>query len=58
MPRSIDYIEMDLRNKTTSEFRTVFDSPFGASNSPVPVYMHRDALDLVEIDIPCSYACK
>ncbi len=29
VPRSIQYIEMDLRNKTTSEFGTVFHSPFG-----------------------------
>ncbi len=27
------YIEMDLRNKTTSEFRTGFDSPLGVPNS-------------------------
>ncbi len=33
--RSIHYIEMDLRNKTTSEFRTVFDSPLGVPNSQV-----------------------
>ncbi len=26
VPRSIHYIEIDLRNKTISEFRTVFDS--------------------------------
>ena len=33
------YIEMDLRNKTTSEFRTVFDSPLGVPNSQVPLYI-------------------
>ncbi len=30
VPRFIHYVEMDLRNKATSEFRTVFDSPLGA----------------------------
>ncbi len=30
----IQYIEMDLRNKTTSEVRTVFHSPLGVPNSP------------------------
>ncbi len=30
---------MDLRNKTTSEFRTVFHSPFGVPNSEVPLYI-------------------
>ncbi len=39
VPRPIHYIEMDLRNKTTSEFRTVFDSPLGVPNSQVPLYM-------------------
>ncbi len=29
---------MDLRNKTTSEFRTVFHSPLGVPNSQVPPY--------------------
>ncbi len=33
VPRYIHYIEIDLRNKTTSEFRTVFDSPLGVPNS-------------------------
>ncbi len=28
---------MGLRNRTTSEFRTVFDSPLGVSNSQVPL---------------------
>ncbi len=31
---------MDLRNKTTSEFRTVFDSPVGVPNSRVPLYIY------------------
>ncbi len=39
VPRSIQYIEMDLRNKTTSEFRAVFDSPLGVPNSQVPLYI-------------------
>ncbi len=30
---------MDLRNKTTSEFRTVFHSPLDVPNSQVPLYM-------------------
>ncbi len=34
-PLPIQYIEMDLRNKTTSEFRTVFHSPLGVPNSQV-----------------------
>ncbi len=29
---------MDLKNKTTSEFRTVLDSPLSVSNSQVPLY--------------------
>ena len=35
VPRSMHQIEMDLRNKTTSEFRTGFDrlSPSGVPNS-------------------------
>ncbi len=35
--KPIQYIEMDLRNKTTSEFRTVFHSPLGVPNSQVPL---------------------
>ncbi len=31
---------MDLGNKTTSEFRTVFDSPLGVPNSQVSLYYH------------------
>ncbi len=38
VPGSIHYIKMDLRNKTTSEVRTVFDSPLGVPNSQVPLY--------------------
>ena len=37
--RPIQYIEIDLTNKTTSEFRTVFHSPLGVSNSQVSLYM-------------------
>ncbi len=40
--KSIHYIEMALRNKTTSEFRTVFDSPLGVPNSKVPLYIQRE----------------
>ncbi len=41
VPRStcIQYLETDLRNKTTSEFRTVFHSPLGVPNSQVPLYL-------------------
>ncbi len=39
VPRPIQYIEIDLRNKTTSEFRTVFHSPLGVPNSQVPLYV-------------------
>ena len=35
VPRYIHYIEIDLRNKTTSEFRTVFDTPLGVPNYQV-----------------------
>ncbi len=33
--RPIQYTEMDLRNKTTSELRTFFHSPLGVPNSQV-----------------------
>ena len=36
--RPIQCIEMDLRNKTTSEFGTVFDSPLGVPNLQVQLY--------------------
>ena len=32
VPRPIQYTEMDLENKNTSEFRTVFHSPLGVPN--------------------------
>ncbi len=35
VPRPIHHIDMDLRNKTTSEFRTVLDSPLRVPNSQV-----------------------
>ncbi len=41
VPRSIHYIEMDLRNKTTLEFRTGFDSPLDVPNSQVPLYIDK-----------------
>ncbi len=39
VPRPIQDIETDLRNKTTSAFRTVFHSPLGVPDSQVPLYM-------------------
>ena len=39
-PRFIHYVAMDMRNKTTSEFRTSFDSPLGVPNSQVPLYFY------------------
>ncbi len=39
-PSPIQYMEMDLRNKTTSEFRNVFHSPLGVPNSQVSLYIH------------------
>ncbi len=35
----IQYTEMDLRNKTTSEFRTVIHIPVGVPNSQVSLYL-------------------
>ncbi len=35
----IQYTENNLRNKTTSEFRTVFHSPVGVPNSQVSLYL-------------------
>ena len=41
VPRPIQYIEMDLRNKTTSKFRRViFHSLLGVPNSQVCLYMY------------------
>ncbi len=41
VPRPIqDIEEIDLRNKTTSESRTVFHSTLGVPNSKVPLYIH------------------
>ena len=39
VPRPIQDIEIDLKNKTTStDFRTVFHSPLDVPNSQVPLY--------------------
>ncbi len=38
---SIHYMEMDLRNKTTSEIRTLFDSPLSVPNSEIARYMYQ-----------------
>ncbi len=35
----IQHVEMDLRNKTISEYRTLFLSPLGVPNSQVPLYV-------------------
>ncbi len=40
VPGFIHYVEMDLRNKTILEFRTVSDSPLGVPNSQVPLYKY------------------
>ncbi len=40
VPMPIQYIEMDLRNETTSDFRTVFHSPLGVPNSHVSLYSY------------------
>ncbi len=37
VPKPIQYIEIDLRNETTSEIRTVLHSPLGVPNSQVPL---------------------
>ncbi len=39
VPSRMQCVQMDLRNKTTSEFRTVSLSPFGVPNSQVPLYV-------------------
>ncbi len=39
VPMPIQYIEMDLRNKTTSEFRTGFHSALGVPISQVSLYI-------------------
>ena len=55
-------MEMDLRNKTTSEFRTLFPSPLDVPNSQVSLYlvmanMH-DSISQKdrEVPVPCSFA--
>ncbi len=49
---------MDLRNKTTSEFSTVFDSPLCVPNSQVSLYMiqHVQIGDLYN-DLRCLVLC-
>ncbi len=45
---------MDLRNKTTSEFRTVSYSPFGVPNSPnseVSLYIKWGTFDLLVFNV-------
>ena len=42
VPMPIQYTEIDLRNKATSEFRTVFHSPLGVPNSQVSLYIVLD----------------
>ncbi len=39
VPSCIDYVETDLRNKTTWEFITVFLSPLGVINSKLLLYI-------------------
>ncbi len=41
VPMPIQYIEMELANKTTSEFRTFFHSPLGVPNSQVSLYIRK-----------------
>ncbi len=40
VPMPIQYIEMDLGNKTTSEIRTAFHRPLGVPNSQVSMYIN------------------
>ncbi len=40
----IQYTEIDMRIKTTSEFRAVFHSPVGVPNSQVPLYLQVSGL--------------
>ena len=39
VPSPIQYMEMDLRNQTTSEFRIIFYSPLGVPNLQVSLYI-------------------
>ncbi len=54
VPRLIQYIEMDLRNKTTSEFRTVFHSPVVVPNSQVTLYLYLK-ISRSHIEIRCRH---
>ena len=47
-PRPIQYTEMDLRNKATSEFRKVSHRPLGVPNSQVPLYCFNRILSSVK----------
>ncbi len=47
------YIEMDLRNKTTSEFRTVFHSLLG-----VPIYQVSLHIILINVKLACRMASE
>ncbi len=42
VPMRIRYTEMNLRNKTTSELRTVFHSPLDVPNSQVRLYVQHN----------------
>ena len=46
----IQYIEMDLRNRTTSEFRAVFDSRLAVPNSQVSLYPIRPNVKMLLLD--------
>ncbi len=48
------YIELDLRNKTTSEFRKVFHNPLGVPNSQVALIMHA-CMVMIPIQVRVSY---
>ncbi len=53
VPRPIQYIEMDLRKKTTSEFRTVLDTPLGVPNSQVSLYnIAREGGGVLTLEVP------
>ncbi len=56
----IQYMEMDLRNKTTPEFRTLFPSPLGVHNSQVSLYInwHLWLLNFVQFYFTTSHFQK
>ncbi len=49
VPRPIQYTEIDLRNKTTSELRTVFHSPLGVPNCQVPLYKDISDIEVFKV---------